>query len=92
MQETAGITDRGQVIGALGETLDLVDFYASKLGDSSLPASGLTPLIDHLEDRLKMLEDMESAAEIPEKMSSVLSDLKITIGTEIAKFRRGDYL
>lgn len=92
VQETGDINDKKMVMETLKETLDLVDFYASKLADSTMSASGLTPLIDHLEERLEILQDMESSTGMPEKMKPVISDLKITIGAEIAKFKRGDYL
>jgi hypothetical protein len=92
VQETEDINDKKMVVGTLKETLDLVDFYASKLADSTLPASGLTPLIDHLEEKLEILNNMESSAGMSEKMRPIISDLKMAIGTEIAKFRRGDYL
>ena len=92
VRETGDVSDKKMVMETLKETLDLVDFYASKLADSTLPANGLTPLIDHLEERLEILRDMESSTGMPEKMKPVISDLKITIGAEIAKFKRGDYL
>ena len=86
------IPDKKQLLKDLKETLDVVDFYAQKLGDASLSANGLTPLIGHLEDRLGMLNEMASSPHTPENMKPVVSDMVITIGTEIAKFRRGDYV
>ena len=85
------IGGREKVIGALQETLDLVDFYAGKLGDPSSPIRGLEPLVDHLEERMEGLKDMRAAAALPERLQSILSDLVLTLGTEIAKFKRGDY-
>jgi hypothetical protein len=87
-----GAGEKGSLVGALKETLNLVDFYADKLGDSSLSATGLSPLVDHLEERLEMLRGIESDQETPDKLKGVLSDLKMTIGKEIEKYRRGDYL
>ena len=78
-------------VSELQEILDLVDFYSSKLADSSISSSGLTPLISHLEDRIEGLRSMESSSETPEKLRSVISDMVITIGSEVAKFKRGDY-
>lgn len=91
-QAAFDVTDKEQVVGALKETLDLVDFYSSKLADSSLNARGLTPLINHLEERLAALQSMESYPDMPDKMKPVISDLEITIGTEIERFKRGDYI
>ncbi len=91
-QGTSDITDKKRVLGTLRETLDMVDFYASKLADSSLQAADLTPLIGHLEERLGILGTIESAANTPEKIRPVISELKVTLGTEIEKFKRGDYL
>ena len=90
IQETPKELERKQVINELQQTLDLVDFYAEKLADSSLPASGMNPLIDHLEDRLSNLQSMETSPEMPEPLKPVISDMLLTIGTEIAKFRRGE--
>lgn len=92
VQEPIEGTDKRQVLGTLKETLDLVDFYSSKLGDSSFLIDGLTPLIGHLEERLETLRGMESSPDVPEKMRPVISDLSITIGAEIERFKRGDYL
>lgn len=83
--------DQGSLVDALGETLDLVEFYAGRLGDTSLPAEDMDPLVTHLEERLTSLKDLESAQGMPEKLRPVISDLMVTLGTEIAKYRRGDY-
>lgn len=79
------------VIAELKETLDIVDHYATRLADASLSVRGITPLISHLEERLEGLRKMEAASGIPEKIKPIISDMAITIGTEIAKFKRGDY-
>ena len=82
---------KADVLDELQTSLDLVDFYASKLADKSMPASRMDPLVGHLEDRLTKLKDLEATPELPEKLKSILSDLTLTIGKEVAKFRRGDY-
>lgn len=79
------------VLNELRNTLDLVDFYAEKLGNTSLPVTGLTPLIEHLDERLKNLQNMESIKGLPDKLRPIVNDVVVTLGTEIAKFRRGDY-
>lgn len=79
------------VLDEIQKTLDLVDFYAEKLGNTSLPVTGLDPLVDHLEKRLEGLKGMESNPELPDKLRPILSDVVMTMGTEIAKFKRGDY-
>lgn len=80
-----------QILDELQDTLDLVDFYADKLGDSSVSANGLSPLIEHLEDRMEGLHNSGASSETPEKIRSIISDMTITIGSEIEKFKRGDY-
>ena len=84
-------TEKSHLIGTLRETLDMVDFYAAKLGDSSMPITDLAPLIGHLESRIDVLRDMGSVERLPERLKTVISDTAITIGSEIAKFKRGDY-
>ena len=73
------------------QTLDLVGFYAEKLGDPSFSAQGLTPLVDHLEERMEFLRSVESRPGLPDRVRPIISGLTLTIGTEVAKFRRGDY-
>jgi hypothetical protein len=91
-QQTSETMGNKQVVETLKETLDIIDFYASKLGDRSMNMSGLSPLINHLEDRLQVLGEMEIAEDVSDKIKPVISDLKITIATEIEKYQRGDYI
>lgn len=79
------------LLGEIRETLDMIDRYAADLGNTSLTASDMRPLLEHLEGRLDGLRRMETAPELPDGLRSVVSDLVITIGTEVAKFGRGDY-
>jgi hypothetical protein len=80
------------VLNELRTTLDLVDFYAEKLGNTSLPITGLAPLIEHLDERLQNLQGMQADPELPQKLKPIVNDVVVTLGTEIAKFKRGDYL
>ena len=41
---------------------------------------------------LQVLSNMEGVEGISDKLRPVISDLKLTIGTEIEKYRRGDYI
>ena len=92
VQQTGSSTQVKQmVLNELRSTLDLVDYYAEKLGNTSLPVTGLAPLIEHLDERLKNLQDMESTKGLPDKLRPIVNDVVVTLGTEIAKFRRGDY-
>ena len=80
------------VLDEIQKTLDLIDFYGEKLGDPSLSSKGLDPLVGHLEERLGSLRKMASNPEMPDKLRPILSDVVLTMGTEIAKFKRGDYV
>ena len=80
-----------KIVSTIRDTLNMIDFYAAKLSDASIPSRDITPLIRYLEDRMGSLQDMESVPNIPDKLRNLVSDLVITVGTEIAKFRRGDY-
>ena len=86
------IQEKKQLLDNLKETLDIIDFYAKKLRDRSFSVTGITPLVSHLEDRLNTLKDVESSPRTPEKLRPIVSDMVITIGTEVAKFKRGDYV
>jgi hypothetical protein len=48
-------------------------------------------MIDHLEDRLLRLEEMTSSTVLPDSLKTLLDETMTVMGTEIAKFRRGDY-
>jgi hypothetical protein len=84
--------NKEDVLNNLKDTLDLVDFYAEKLADSSLSSDCLSPLVEQLNERLNMLKEMESSTGMNDKLKTILSDVNTTIGVEIEKFRRGDYL
>jgi hypothetical protein len=86
------LSAKEKIVNDLQNTLDMVDFYSKKLADSSMSVSDLDPLVSHLEDRMGTLKDLESSSDTPEKVRPVISDMVITIGAEIAKFRRGDYI
>ena len=85
------VPNKANLIDALKESLDLLDFYADKLADGSLPADGMQPLVDHLDERLTTLMRMEVDPGLPEKLKPIVSDLGLAIGKEVAKFKRGDY-
>ena len=85
-------SEKDLVLGSLKETLDLVDFYAGKLADESFPAENLSSLVDQLDERLASIKDMSSMEGVPEKLKPVITDVAVTIGTEIERFRRGDYI
>jgi hypothetical protein len=92
--DTAATQDgtlRNQVLKDLEGTLDLVDFYTTKLADQSLSAGDLKSLVGHLEERAEGLRSLQTAPGLPEGLKSLLSETTLTIGMEVAKFRRGDY-
>ena len=87
-----GPAEKDLLLNSLKETLDLIDFYAGKLGDISFPADNLSSLVDQLDNRLASIKDMSSMEGVPEQLKPVISDVAVTIGTEIERFRRGDYI
>lgn len=92
IDSSSAIDNKQEVLGSLKDTLDLVDFYADKLSDSSLSADSLSPLVEQLEQRLDTLKDMESSTGMNDKLRTIISDVTNTIGVEIEKFKRGDYM
>lgn len=82
---------RDRLLSDIRETLDLVDHYARALGNPSLSPEEMRPLVEHLEGRIDGLRQMEADPAVPGKLRDVVSDLAITLGTEVAKFGRGDY-
>ena len=91
IEPTQARAQQTQVVQVIEETLDTVDAYAAALRNGSLSASDMKPLVEHLEARLEGLQHLEKAPELHEGLRRVVSDLSLTIGTEVAKFGRGDY-
>ncbi|MBN1102061.1 MAG: hypothetical protein JXL84_01465 [Deltaproteobacteria bacterium] len=91
IHEASGAVKRGQVLEELEQSLDLVDFYAAKLADRSLSVADLEDLVAHMEERVAALRDLESTPGLPERLKGILSETMLTVGTEVARFRRGDY-
>ena len=81
-----------QLVRKIEDTLDLIDSYSKNLADISKPSSRLNTLVGHLEDRIVDLQKFESNPGTPERLKPFISEISITMGAEIAKFRRGDYL
>ena len=45
----------------------------------------------HLEGRLNSLREMETIPGLPKPLKSVIMDMSVALGTEIVRFKRGDY-
>jgi hypothetical protein len=88
----SGTSEKDLLLDSLKDTLNLVDFYAGKLADESFPAEDLSSLVDQLDERLASIKDMSTKEGVPDKLKPVISDVAVTIGTEIERFRRGDYI
>jgi len=86
------VGDKREVLSGLKDTLDLVDFYAEKLADSSIPSDNLSPLVDQLEQRMDILKEMGTSSQIDDRLKTIISDVATTMGVEIERFKRGDYL
>lgn len=71
--------------------LDMADAYAQKLGDTSISTNALQPLVTHLEEGLEGLNQLEQKGGLDTGVKKIISELNVTLGTEIAKFKRGDY-
>lgn len=82
---------KDMLLGEIRETLDMVERYAANLGNVNMRASDMKPLVEHLQGRLESLRRTEANPELPEKLRAVVSELVLTIGTETARFGRGDY-
>ncbi len=79
-------------IGEIEKMLDRLDFYAEKLADESIRSHDLSPLLADMESGIKGLEEIRQNPNMPSELNDIVSDLLSTIGAEIEKFRRGDYL
>jgi hypothetical protein len=86
------VADKRELLTGLKDTLDLVDFYAEKLADSSLTSDNLSPLVEQLEERLDLLKEMGTSSRMDDRLKTIISDVATTMGVEIERFKRGDYL
>ena len=91
VKDVATATAKQQVLEGIREALDIVDFYAAKLADASQPIATMSPLIGHLREKMEGLQGLVSQPGVPERLKPLISDTVLAIGTEIAKFERGDY-
>ena len=80
-----------QVMKELESVLDLAGFYSRKLGDPAVKTASLEPLITHLEGKMEGLRSLKEHGSMDDKLKSIVSELDLTLGTEVARFRRGDY-
>lgn len=86
------LSGKEAALNNLKDTLDLVDFYAEKLADQSMSTDSLSPLVEQLEERLGALKEMGSSDQTDERLKIIISDAATTMGVEIERFKRGDYL
>lgn len=92
IEEKSIIENKEDVLTNLKDTLYLVDFYAEKLANSSISSDNLFPLVEQLEERLSILKEMESSVDMNDKLKTIISEVTTMMGTEIERYRRGDYL
>ncbi len=91
VKEAATAAVNRRVLAGIQEALDIIDFYVAKLADTSQPVSTMNSLIGHLREKMEGLQGLVSEPGVPEGLKPLISDTVLTIGTEIAKFERGDY-
>jgi hypothetical protein len=80
-----------QVTKELENVLDLAGFYSKKLGDPAVKTASLEPLVTHLEGKMEGLRLLREQGNMDEKLKSIVSELDLALGTEVARFKRGDY-
>jgi hypothetical protein len=85
------IPSGAQVMKEVESMLDLTGFYTKKLEDSSIKTASLEPLVTHLEEKMEGLRDLKNNGNIDKELKGIVSELDLAVGTEVAKFRRGDY-
>lgn len=80
-----------QVVKEVESALDLAGFYAKKLEDPAIKTASLEPLVTHLEEKMDALRFLKDHGSMDQQLKTIVSELDVTVGTEVAKFRRGDY-
>ena len=86
-----GIPSGTQVMKELQGALDLAGFYTEKLSDPAIKTASLEPLVTHLEKKMEGLRLFKEQGNTDEELKGILSELDLALGTEVARFRRGDY-
>ena len=84
--------NKREILETIRDTLDMLDFYATKMSDLSFQAGDLAPMIEHLRDHAVYLDELGSAPGLPKGLEPIIKDLSLTIGTEVARYDRGDYV
>src|SRR5512145_1171178 len=59
-QAVSGSNEKTMILDSLKDTLDMIDFYAGKLADTSLPVEDLASLVDQLDEKLADIKGMSS--------------------------------
>ncbi len=80
-----------QVMKEVQSALDLAGFYSNKLGNPSVSADSLEPLVGHLEEKMNDLRFLKEQGNIDQDLKTIVSELDVAVGSEVARFRRGDY-
>jgi len=86
-----GIPSGVQVVKEVESALDLAGFYAKKLEDPAIKTASLEPLVAHLEEKMDGLRFLKDHGNMDQELKTIVSELDLTVGTEVARFRRGDY-
>ncbi|MBW2093616.1 MAG: hypothetical protein JRI80_01890 [Deltaproteobacteria bacterium] len=85
------IPSGAQVMKEVESALDLAGFYTKKLENPAIKAASLEPLVTHLEEKMEGLRFLKDQGNIDEELKKIVFELDLAVGTEVARFRRGDY-
>ena len=78
-------------ISQIETILDLLDYYTGRLADDSVRTQDFSALADDMMVRISALDKFRSDNKLPERLDEMISDLVAVVGSEVEKFRRGDY-
>lgn len=89
----APVGNRLDIIEHGDNILNLLEDYAGKLSDPSKTLRDINPLIERIENEVKLIEaEAAQTAEAEPGLAKVVNDLAVTANVAVLKFKRGDYL
>lgn len=87
------VDDKINVIEHGDKILNLLDDYARQLTDPGKTLKDIGPLVDRIENEVRLIET-EAAAKVHDdkELETIIKDLSVTANVAVLKFQRGDYI
>jgi len=96
IQKTAPVispaVEREEIVGRIIKFLDIMDEYATRLGNPSVTLKDISPLISKIENENNQLKLLAESLSPLDEIKPLLDEVLIRSSVEIIKYNRGDYI